>query len=95
MKLYRVECLKCEFTVYLMSEYSRMHDAQLDILAHYLTVDKNPFMERKTREVLETLYDNNIITQESLDTYIPFSKIKEAQTRGKSKIKGEYKSVDT
>lgn len=95
MKLYKVECLKCEFTVYLMSEYSKMSDAQLDVLAHYLTIDKNPFVKNRTRELLQTLFDNHVITQETLDVCVPFSKIKEAQSRGKSKIKGEYKSVDT
>ena len=95
MKLYRAECLKCEFTLYLMSDYHRMSDAQLDVLAHYLTIDKNPFTEHRVRELLQTLYDNKIISQETLDSCVPFSKIKEAQSRGKSKIKGEYKSVDT
>ena len=95
MKLYKAECLGTEFTLYLMDEYSKMSDAQLDVLAHYLSLDRNPFQENKTRSLLQFLYDNFLITQESLNKYVPFIKIKQSISRHKTKIRGDYKSVDT
>lgn len=83
MKMYNVECFGVEFSMYLKDSYTKMPDVQLDVLSHYISVDRNPFSEGETRAIIERLYKAGMITDEALEKYIPFAKIKLKKERNK------------
>lgn len=83
MNVYKVECLGVEFSMYLKDSYHKMNYVQLDVLAHYICVDRNPFSEGETRAILERIYKAGIITDEALEKAVPFSKIKLKKERNK------------
>ena len=86
MRLYSVECFGVEFSMYLKDSYTKMPDVQMDILSHYISVDRNPFSENETRAIIERIYKSGMITDEQLEKYIPFAKIKMKKERNKMSV---------
>lgn len=88
MKMYNVECNGCTFSMYMFDSYHKMYEAQIDVLAKYISDFENPFVVERTAKIIKALFDFGVITQEALDKIVPFSKIKLKESRGKMAVHG-------